>query len=53
MGVLPHNISYAEIRPLLDLRISQTYASLRGYDFNIWKIDTLLVSNLELESTIR
>lgn len=24
--------AYAEIRPLLDLRISRAYASLRGYD---------------------
>ena len=29
-----HNISYAEIRSLLDLRISRAYASLRGYDLS-------------------
>ena len=39
-----HNISYAEIRPLLDLRFSRAYASLRGYDLYVWVHDTDLVN---------
>ena len=39
-----HNISYAEIRSLLDLRISRAYASLRGYDLYVWVHDADLVN---------
>ncbi|HBJ4165419.1 TPA: hypothetical protein LCO25_003334, partial [Acinetobacter baumannii] len=36
--------SYAEIRPLLDLRISRGYASLRGYDLYVWVHDADLIN---------